>query len=420
VAGVAVGLAPALRSASDGLSGELNRELAITEPRKARVRNVLVVIQMAVATVVLVGVGISIHSLVNLQRAPLGFSARNLEFVGLDLGRRGYDARTGPAFYARIRERLAATRGVEAVTVATDGPLTGYQTSEVVADGDSLTPDGHGLRTPYNVVDDRYFDAIGMKVLSGRGFDSRDGLGRTEVVIVNQTLARRHWHGLDPIGRRLRIEPGHRAVEVNGVVADGKYGDVDEEQQPFMYFALAQQYQPDVTVIARTSLPRDVVFSALQDVDSNLVLNGVGIITLDDILNLSLMVPRVVVWTTITFGLLAFGLAAIGLYSTVLYAVSQRRMEIGIRIALGASRADLFALTLKQSGWVSLAGVAAGLASALTLLPIASSIFYGIGPIEPLVLASVALISAVIALGTTYVVVRPWTQVAALDLLRRR
>ena len=122
----------------------------------------------------------------------------------------------------------------------------------------------------------------------------------------------------------------------------------------------------------------------------------------------------------IAFGLVAFGLAAIGLYSTVFYAVSQRRMEIGIRTALGATRGDLFALTLKQSGWVSLAGVVAGLAAGLALLPIASSIFYGIGRVEPAVLAGVALVSATITLGTTYLVVRPWTQVAALDLLRRR
>jgi predicted permease len=419
-AGILVGLAPALRSAADGLSGAINRERAIEEPRKGRARNVLVVIQMAVATVVLIGVGVAIHSLVNLERAPLGFAARNLAFVGLDLGRRGYDARTGQAFYDRLRDRLAATPGIEAVTLASDGPLTGYQTDEVIADGDALPPGGRGLPTPYNVVDDRYFDTIGMKVLAGRAFDSRDSAARTEVVMINETLARRHWRGLDPIGRRLRIEPSHRLVEVIGVVPDGKYGDVDEEPQPFMYFALAQHYQPDITIIVRTNQSRDVAMRGLLDADPNLVLGGIGVMTLDEILGVSLLLPRVIVWTTIVFGLLAFGLAAIGLYSTVFYAVSQRRIEIGIRTALGATRADLFALTLKQSGWVSVAGVAAGLAAGLALLPIASSIFYGVGSVEPAVLTAVALVSGVIALATTYLVVRPWTQVAALDLLRRR
>ena len=122
VAGVAVGLAPALRGASDGLSGAINRELGTAEPRKARIRRVLVVVQMAIATVVLVGVGLSIHSLVNLQHVSLGFSARNLVFGGVDVQRSGYDSRTGPAFYVRMRERLLATPGVEAVTIADNAP----------------------------------------------------------------------------------------------------------------------------------------------------------------------------------------------------------------------------------------------------------------------------------------------------------
>ena len=419
VAGVAVGLAPALRGAADGLSGAITRELAIDEPRKARIRNVLVVIQMAVATVVLIGVGVSIHSLVNLRNAALGFSARNLVFAGINLERRGYDDRTGPAFYARMRERLAATPGIEAVTLASDSPLTGYQTDYVVADGDPEPANGHGAATPYAVVDDRYFDAIGMTVVAGRTFDSRDDRGRTEVVVVNETLARRHWRGLDPVGRRLRIENGHRLVEVIGVVPDGKYGDIDEGQLPFMYFALAQHYLPDITVIARTNGSRDTLMRGLQDVDPNLTLSGIGILTLEEMLNLSLLLPRVIVWTTIVFGVVAFALAAFGLYSTVFYAVSQRRMEIGIRTALGATQKDLFALTLKRSGWVSLAGAATGLTSGLALLPIASSIFYGIGPVEPIVLVVVAFVSVAIVIAATYFVVKPWTQVAALDLLRR-
>ncbi len=141
--------------------------------------------------------------------------------------------------------------------------------------------------------------------------------------------------------------------------------------------------------------------------------------TLDDVLGLSLFLPRTIVWTTMVFGILAFGLAAVGLYSTVFYSVSQRRMEIGIRTALGATPRHLFGLVLRESGWVALAGAVAGLVSGLLLLPLASSIFYGIGSIEPLVLVTVACTSAAIALATTYMVVRPWTRLAVLDLLRR-
>ena len=417
-AGVAVGVGPALRGAADGLSGAINRELSTAEPRKARIRHALVVIQMAVATVVLVGVGVSIHSLVNLRHVPLGFSARNLVFAGVDMRRSGYDERTGPAFYQRMLERVRATPGVEAVTIASEAPMLGYSTDNVIADGDPPPADGHGAPTPYMVVDDRYFATLGIGVLQGRTFDSRDQHGRTEVVVINATLARQHWPGGDPLGRRLRIENGHRLVEVIGVVPDGRYGDVDEDQLPFMYFALAQHYLPDATIIARSNGARDTVMLALQDVP-NIVFGGIGMMTLDDVLGLSLFLPRTIVWTTMVFGVLAFGLAAVGLYSTVFYSVSQRRMEIGIRTALGATPRHLFGLVLRESGWVALAGAVVGLLSGLALLPLASSIFFGIGSIEPLVLLPVACTSAAIALSTTYLVVRPWTRVAVLELLRR-
>ena len=408
-AGVAVGVGPALRGAADGLSGAINRELSTAEPRKARIRHALVVIQMAVATVVLVGVGVSIHSLVNLRHVPLGFSARNLVFAGVDMRRSGYDERTGPAFYQRMLERVRATPGVEAVTIASEAPMLGYSTDNVIADGDPPPADGHGAPTPYMVVDDRYFATLGIGVLQGRTFDSRDQHGRTEVVVINATLARQHWPGGDPLGRRLRIENGHRLVEVIGVVPDGRYGDVDEDQLPFMYFALAQHYLPDATIIARSNGARDTVMLALQDVP-NIVFGGIGMMTLDDVLGLSLFLPRTIVWTTMVFGVLAFGLAAVGLYSTVFYSVSQRRMEIGIRTALGATPRHLFGLVLRESGWVALAGAGVGLLSGLALLPLASSIFFGIGSIEPLVLLPVACTSAAIALATTYLVVRPWTR----------
>ena len=361
VAGVAVGLTPALRGAADGLSGSITRELAIAEPRKTRLRSVLVVIQMAVATVVLVGIGLAIHSLVNLQHVPLGFSARHLVFGGIDVKRSGYDARTGPAFYERMRERLLATPGVEAVTLASDAPMTGNPTDHVVAEGDPPPADGHGAATPYAVVDEHYFDTLGIRLLEGRTFDSRDQPGRTEVVVVNATLARRHWPGRDPLGRRLHIENGQRMVEVIGVVPDGKYDDIDEDQQPFMYFSLAQHYLPMITVIARSNGPRDTVMRALAGPGSDVVFGGIGLMTLDDLLGLSLLLPRTIAGATMVFGALAFALAVFGLYSTVFYSVNQRRMELGIRTALGATPRHLLALVLRESGWVILAGAATGL-----------------------------------------------------------
>jgi len=239
------------------------------------------------------------------------------------------------------------------------------------------------------------------------------------VVVVNAMLARRHWPGQNPVGRRLRIENGNRVVEVIGVVPDGKYGDIDEAQLPFMYFALAQHYLPDITVIARTNGPRDSVMTALADLDPNVAFGGVNLMTLDDVLGLSLLLPEIIVWTIVSFGILAVALAALGLYSTIFYSVNQRRREIGIRMALGAKPVHLFTMVLRQTGWVAFAGALVGLLAGFALLPAASSILYGIGPVEPAVLVSVALGSVAMALGTTYLVIRPWTRLTAIDLLRR-
>jgi putative ABC transport system permease protein len=420
LAGVAVGLGPAIRCATDGLSGAINRELAVAEPRKSRFRNALVVIQMAVATTVLIGVGISIRSLLNLEHAPLGFSARNLVFAQVpDITRLGYDPGTGPGFFERVREHLLAAPGIQAVTFASDAPLLGYMSDHVLADGESPGADGHGAETPYAVVDDRYFSTVGMPLLSGRTFDARDRSGRTEVVIVNATLAKRHWPGSSPIGQRLRIENGNRTAQVIGVVPDGKYGDVDEPVLPFMYFAMTQHYLASLTVIARTDGPDDVVVRSVSDMLGMGELPPFPIPTLADALRLSLLLPRLIMWVIVCFGTLALALAGFGLYSTIYYAVSQRRKEIGIRMSLGANPMDLFVMVLRQTGGVALAGAVLGLGVGLAVVPVVSSLFYGIRPVEPSVLGGVVLTSIALAVGATYLVIRPWARLTAIDLLRR-
>lgn len=417
-AGIIMGLAPALRGAADGLSGHIHRELAVSAPHKSRARHILVVLQMAVATVVLVGLGLAIHSLVNLRDAPLGFSARHLVFAGVDMRRSGLDNTTGPAFYDQMISTLVQTKGLDAVALADNPPLLGYSSDHVLATGEQPGPDGHGASTPYAIVNDTYFSTLGIELLRGRTFDSRDRSGAAEVIVVNATLARQHWPGKDPVGQILRIENGNRAVTVVGVVPDGKYGDIDEGPLAFMYFHLAQHYQPDVTVIARSSGERDAVATALLNMRPGLVLGGIGMLTLDDVLEMSLLLPRMIVWTAMAFGLVAVVLATFGLYSTVFYAVSQRRMEMGIRTTLGATPGDLFRLALRESGRVALIGAAIGLVAGLALLPVASSIFFGIGRVEPAVLGGVSLTSAAMALVTTYLVVRPWTKLSPSVLLR--
>jgi predicted permease len=229
VAGVAIGIAPACRVAAGGISSALNAEASGSGPRRSRMRSLLVVVQIAVATLVMMGVGASVLSLRNLVQVPLGFSARHLVLTGVEMRRSGYDERTGRPFYERMRQRVMALPEVEAVTLAIGPPLgNGWGRDYVAAEGAVLPPGVRGAETPYAIVDDRYFSTLGINVLAGRTFDAGDRAGHPEVAVINATMARRHWPDQDPLGRRLRIETRNRLVQVVGVVADGKYENVDE------------------------------------------------------------------------------------------------------------------------------------------------------------------------------------------------
>jgi predicted permease len=432
VAGLAVGLIPALRAASDGLSGAINRELSVSEPRRGRVRGTLVVIQMAVATLVMVGVGLSVRSFLRLEHIPLGFSARHLTYASANLERSGYTEQTGRAFYERLRTRMAAIPGVEAVTLASNQPLMGYL-REQIADANGNPWPARDEATPLVVVDAGYFTAIGMPIVAGRAFDTHDRAGSEDVAMVNATRARRLWPAQDAVGQYIRTGPNHRVTRVVGIVPDSKFDDLTEAPLPVMYLPLAQRYVPDINAILRSpderSEPKTLgpgvfetatmpIAQAMLDVGGPRLLWNGGM-TLDDLIRMSLLLPRAIVAVSIGFGTVTLALALFGLYSTVFYSVNQRRMEMGIRIAIGAQPRDVFTAVLCHTAWVATIGTVVGVVAGQALLPLASSILYGIGKVEPAVLIEVALVSACVALLTTYVVARPWMRAAVADLLRR-
>jgi hypothetical protein len=271
---------------------------------------------------------------------------------------------------------------------------------------------------PYIAVDERYFSTLGVTVLRGRTFDSRDRAGEMDTAVVNETFVHRYFRDREPIGRRVRRVSDRRLFEIIGVVADGKYNEIDEAPVPLMYLSLAQQDTPVVTVIARSNGPRDSVALALGDIEPNIIFGGVGVMTFDEALRLSILLPVTIAWTTLAFGIIAIAMAIFGLYSTVFYGVSQRRRELAIRTALGASPRDLFAMVLRQTSWLAGAGAAVGLASGFAMMPLVAAIFYGIAPVEPAAIGGAAVSVAVVVVLTTYSVIRSWTGMAAMDLLR--
>ena len=416
--GIGVGLAPAWRAASDGLSGALNRELMTTGTRRNRLRNVLVVLQTTVATVVLVGVGVSWRSAANLRHVELGFSARNLLSAATSLDLSDQTLRAATEFHDRLRAAMAAIPGVEAVSQSSLIPVNSCCERDLVRNEDGAESSWTSM--PYAVVDDGFFETVGVRVLAGRTFDRRDLPRASEAIVVNQLLARSRWPNQDPIGQRLRIENGNRLVTVIGVVADGKYSNVDEPPMPLMYFGLRQHPQAGVATIVRTSGNpggvRRLVRQAFADLDPNLQVWSLR--TLQEDLQLNLLLPDMIVAGLTGLGALALVLTAVGLYGTVFYSVGQRRKEIGIRVAMGAQPSHVLGMVLRQALLLGGIGAAVGLTVSQLILPIAASAFFGIRPVEAGILAAVGAFSVFVTLVVAFAAARPWTKVSALEILR--
>lgn len=420
IAGLATGLVPGLYSSTPNLAGALSGEVVVGGTRKGRVRSMLVVIQVAVCTLVLIGVGLCFRSLNNLREINLGFSARNIAILTVDLQSIGYSEEQGRKLYASMRHNASQIYGVESITLTSDIPVSQDGGSvEKVHIEDSVSPAGNSESISFGVVDANYFSTLGIPMLMGRAFTPADAPKSPEVTIINRLMAEKYWPGINPIGRTVRIENGNRLATVVGVAGDGKYIDIDEPPRPFMYFDLNQHYQPTVYLLARTrGAPRQwlsPLSEALQKLDARLFFLN---LTMDDWLNFSLFVPRITLACISVFGVLAFVLAAVGLYGAVFYSVSERKKELGIRVALGAAPRDLWRMILRQTTVVTTAGVCVGIVGGITAGALVRSQLYGIRPMEWGVFFAVALAMGVMTTLTAYSAARPWLRADPIESVR--
>jgi predicted permease len=420
LAGLSTGLLPGLYSSSPNLAGALNGEIAVGGTRKGRIRNALVAIQVAVCTVVLIGVGLCFRSVNNLQHVNLGFSTRNIALLTLDLQANGYSEEQGRNMYARMREATAQIYGVESLALASDLPLSGNggHDEQVHVEG-SPPADQKAASISSVAVDENYFSTLGIPLLAGRVFTAADTSKGPAVIVINHLMAEKYWPGQNPIGKTARIENGSHVVTVVGVVGDGKYIDIDEPARPFIYFDLNQRYLAVVYLMARTQgNPHQwltPMSEALQKIDSQL---SSQTLTMDDLMNLTLYVPRITLVCTSAFGGLAFILAAVGLYGAVFYSVSERKKELGIRVALGAAPHDLWKMILRQTTTVTGAGVCLGIVGGTIASTLVRSQLYGIHPVEWSVFLAVGITMGVMNLLTAYSAARPWMRADPMESVR--
>jgi predicted permease len=415
--GFATGLVPGLYS-TPNLAGALSGEIAIGGTRKGRIRDSLVAVQIAVCTLVFIGVGLCFQSLNSLRHVNLGFATRNIAILTAPLESVSEDQ--GRQLYTKIRETAAQTYGVESVSLAGDIPVSQNEGSvEHIRVADSSAPGAAGESVAFVMVDESYFSTLGIPLLTGRGFTSADTLKTPELLIVNHFMAEKYWPGQSPLGKTVQIENGHRVAAVVGVVADGKYVDIDEPSRPFMYFDLNQHYQPAIYLLARTKgAPRQwlaPLSEALQKVVPGLFFMTM---TIDDWLDFALFVPRITLFCIVGFGGLAFMLATAGLYGAVFYSVSERKKELGIRAALGARPRDLWNMILRQTSMVTAAGVGLGMLGGIIASVLVRSFLYGIHSVEWTVFAAVALTMGLITVLTAYSAARPWLHTDPMESVR--
>jgi predicted permease len=415
IATVATGLAPALNASSPGIASILSRDSIAGGTRKRTITNTtLVIVQVAICTLVLIGMGLCQRNLRNLRNVDLGFGARNLIANTVYLEGEGYNEARGKELYGTLRRTLSALPGVESVTLAGYLPLLGASQLQVQFPDASKT-----IAIARNVVDKDYFSTFELKIVAGRAFNSSDRENSPTVAIVNRKMADTFWPGRDAVGMVIMAGKPAQRVIVVGVAADSKYRDLDEPTQPFIYYALSQHYQGAINVIARVnSSPRMWIEPFAQS------LRGLGLqiqiqpITLENWMTLTLLRQRVAAGFVTSLSALALLLAIVGLWGAISYSVSQRKKELGIRVALGALPWELLNMVLRQT--MTVAGVGVGIG---TLLGVGATVvfrpqLYGIGVVEWRVLAPVGLAMLLLSLLVASLSARPWIHVDPMETMR--
>jgi predicted permease len=398
------GLLPAVQASRPDVLPALKNESLGGKFRHWELRDLLVGGQIALSVVLLVGSLLVVRSLQNALTVDIGFNPQNAASVSFDLGLQGYSEVRGRAFQKTLLEKVQATPGVQFASLANTIPL-GLDVSRtgLHAYGKPAVKAGDLTDAIYYYAGPDFFHTLQTKILKGRDFTWRDTQDSPLVVIINQALADRLFPHGDALGQR--IAPGLTAKgpwwQVAGIVANGKYESLNDENQPAVFRPMLQQYESETTLVARSRIPSDRLIAmlrkAVRDMDSSLPLYDVG--TLRDHLALPLTPASLAASALGMFGFLAIVLAAIGVYGSMAYAVARRTREIGIRVAIGARRGNVLALVTRRAAIILAIATACGTIAALMASRLFSAVLYGISPKDPATYLLAAALMAVIALS---------------------
>ncbi len=424
---VIFGLAPAWAATKPDVVSALKDEPGMSGRRKwFSLRNSLVVAQIATSLTLLIGAGLSTRSLRNTQSMDLGFDTDNGLVMTLDLGMLKYDKERGQLFYTQLVERLATTPGVRSITIANHIPVDwGWGFTNISIEGQPPPADGRPMNAVQQNIGLQYFGTMGIPLLRGRDFTGQDTASSERVVIINETMARRHWPNLkdigEVIGQHIRIGSDQNAqlTAIVGVAADSKTAWLIGEKREGIWTPISQNFSPAFQALVRTDAKETSTVSALRRevaaLDPNL---PIKIITLREHVDPQYFGPKMLAGLLTSLGGLGLLLAAIGLYGVMSYAVAQRTREIGIRMSLGARAPDVLKMIIRHGMRLTLAGLAFGLVAALAVMRVVRNLFYEVSAHDPITFVVVPLALSAVALLACYVPARRATKIDPLAALR--
>jgi predicted permease len=418
------GVVPALQATGASVTAALKEGSGSVAGggRQARLRRGLVVAQVALSMLLLSGAGLFARSLYNLKTLDPGFRVDSLFAFSIDPSISGYEGDRLVSLYQRMQQELNVVPGVRNVSMSETGTLSGNNWNMTIHVDGYQPKEGEDMSPSVDGVGPRYFETMGIPLVSGRDFTDRDVKGAPPVAVINETMAKYFFNDANPVGKRFGFARGSATdIEIVGVARDVRSLELKDRAPRFIYIPYAQDNSlTQLTFYVRGATAGSSTATALrqavQRLDRNLPIFDMK--TMEAQVDESLFVERMVAALSVAFGTLATLLAAIGLYGVMSYAVTRRTREIGIRMALGAERGRVIWLVLKEVTMMAAAGIAGGLIVALWLTRQVQSQLFGLTPNDPTTLVGATVLLALIAIAAGYLPARRATTIDPLLSLR--
>jgi predicted permease len=415
--GLLFSLAPALQFWRPDLMQTLKQQITTASGGQLRFRRSSVAFQMGISLLLLFGAGLFVRTLHNLKNVNVGFATDHLVLFGVEPGYAGYEISQQPQLYKRILDTLAALPGVRAAGATSDPELANDDSMNSISVPGYTPSDNERMNSEWAYISPGFFDTMQRRLIAGRNISDEDTATSQQVLVVNDAFAKRYFGGPEKaIGRSIGMGSNTKPeYQIVGVVNDSKHRNLRDSVDPGVYQPYGQAYRvlpgrkqieglSSLTFYVRTVEPpqqaMNTVRTAMQNLDSKLALDSLQ--TMDQQIDSDLTNESIVAFLSISFGVLATFLAAIGLYGVLAFSTAQRTREIGIRIALGASRASVVQMILREVLWLAGISVAVAVPAALLLTRYLRSQLFGVSSADPLALTcGIAVIAAVAMLAAS-------------------